>query len=79
MYSCEIKDFVQTRLRKLRVMLGSRMSLGVCPHQGHRPVTSLRTTTTCTIYHKKITEKIGEYVVLADFVGSDYGNRISCN
>ena len=31
--SCEIEDFVEAHLRKLRVILPSRVLLGVCPHE----------------------------------------------
>ena len=41
---CEIEYLVETHLDKLCVILRSRVSLGVCPHQGYRSATHLETT-----------------------------------
>ena len=42
--SCEIEDFVETHLCKLCVILRSRVSRAVCPHEGYRSATPLATT-----------------------------------
>ena len=40
---CEIEDFVETHLCKPRVILRSRVLLGLCPHEGYRWATLIRT------------------------------------
>ena len=42
--SCEIEYFVETHLRKLCVILRSRVLRVVCPHEGYRSATLLGTT-----------------------------------
>ena len=42
--SCEIEDFVETHLRKLCVILRSRVLRDVRPHKGYRSATPLTTT-----------------------------------
>ena len=46
--SCEIEGFVETHLCKLCVILRSRVLRVVCPHQGYRSATPVRTT---AVYH----------------------------
>ena len=41
--SCEIENFVETHIRKLCVILLSRLLLGVCPYNGYRLATPLGT------------------------------------
>ena len=42
--SCEIEGFVETHLRKLCLILRSRVLRVVCPHQGQRSATPVGTT-----------------------------------